>query len=132
MNERAHPNPESGLRAIRTEGTFGSAWRSYCADSNSGYADMPILDRALMSMGARLRFRHVRHVTFEQLSSAGYDVQTFDADPAPIDLEKIARTTLAERWKIPQTVIAPKIATLRDAVLFESGLALLPDGRCRF
>lgn len=76
--------------------------------------------------------RRVRHVTFEQLSSAGYDVRIFDDCSTPLDLEEVVRGDLPENWKIPQPVLSPKVANLRDAMLFMDGSALLPDGRYCF
>lgn len=90
---------------------------------------MPRLRRAMMNAVARLKFRHVRHATFEQLSSAGYDIRTFDDGAAPIEPEKYARQDMPEQWNFAQPAITPKIAALRDAVLFMDGSALLPDGR---
>ena len=48
---------------------------------------MPLLRRALMMhVIARRELRRVKHATFEQLSSAGYDVQTYDDGAAPLNL----------------------------------------------
>ena len=74
MNKLTNPLLETDSPAIGTEGTFGSVWRSYRANPMFKHSDMTILRRALASMTARLRLRHVRHVGFEQLSSVGYDV----------------------------------------------------------
>ena len=127
--------PERGILeadspATATKRTFGSVWRSYRSEPNSesGYSGMPLHRRAFMNALARLKFRHVRHATFEQLSSAGYNVQTYDDGTARLEPEKIARKDFPEQWKTPIPVIAPKVATLRDAVLFMDGSALLPDG----
>ena len=109
------------------KGTFRSTWQSYCAHPKIRYFDIPLFRRAYMNALARLKLRHVHHVTFEQLSLAGYDIQTFDDGASPLEPEKDALRELPGHWKIPQTVIAPKIAKLRDAVLFGDGSALLPD-----
>ena len=93
---------------------------------------MSPLGRSLMNAVSRLMLRHVHHSTFEQLSSAGYDIRTFDDGAEPLEPSKVARRDLPEHWKIPQPVIVPKIATLRDTVLFWEGSALLPDGRYCF
>lgn len=74
-------------------------------------------------------FRVARHVTFEELSSAGYDIKTFDDGAMPLELEKLIRRDLPESWKIPHPVIVPGIAVMQDAVLFENGLALLSNWR---
>lgn len=91
---------------------------------------MPHLRRALMMhVIARRELRRVKHATFEQLSSAGYDVQTYDDGAAPLDLEKCCRGTPPKNWISPQPVLSPKMAILQDAVLYMDGSALLPDGR---
>lgn len=113
----------------RMTGTFGSVYRVYRMKPEIGYSDMPLLRRLRTSLVARRKLRHVRHVTFDQLSSAGYDVQTIDDGAVSLEPEKIARRDLPESWKIPQPVITPKIATLRDATLFGDGSALLADER---
>ena len=130
MNKR-QPNSEAASLAISTDKTLGSVWRSNCANL-SWHSDLPPLLRAMKRAAARFGLRLVRHATFDQLFSAGYDVQTFDDGAMPLGPEKIVRGVLPDGWKIPQSVIMPKIATLRDAVVFSIGLVLLPDGRYCF
>lgn len=125
-------SPKADSSATATEVTFRSAWRSYCRAPKSGYSDLPVIRRALMNATVRFRLRHVRHVTFEQLSSAGYDVWAYDDGVAPLEPEKLALRDLPENWKIPQPVIVPKMATLRGAVLLRNGMAVLPEGLCCF
>ena len=72
--------------------------------------------------------RHVRHATFEQLSAAGHDVRIIDDGAEPLDPVQASSGDLPKHWKIPQPVVRPKIATLRNATLFIDGSALLPDG----
>ena len=90
---------------------------------------MPSLRRALKNAGARLKYRHIRHVTFKQLSKAGYDVQTFDYGTWPPEPENIARRGMPERLKSPLPVAEPMIVRLRNAVLFDNGVAQLHDRR---
>ena len=128
MSERSQPISEKASPAIGTVERFRNAWRSHRANL-SRHSDLPVLFRTLKRATARLKLPLVGHATFEQLFSAGYDVRTFDDGAMPLEPEKIVRGVLPERWKNPQSVITPKIATLKDAVLFASGMALLPDGR---
>ena len=72
--------------------------------------------------------RSVRHATFEQLSAAGHDVRFIDDGAEPLDPARTIGGNPPEHWMLPQPVVAPKIATLRDAILFIDGSALLPDG----
>ena len=108
-------------------------WKSYRAqysvDEHRILRPFPAIRTALKHVFGRLELRHVRHATFEQLSSAGYDVRTFDDGAMPIEPKETAQGNLPESWKRQLPVIKPKIATLRDAVLFMDGAALLPDGR---
>ena len=128
MSKRDRSNFEAVSPTNGTEEAFGNIWRSYCA-MLSGHSGLRLLIRALKRPAQRRMVRHVYHATFEQLSSAGYDVKTFDDGAVPLDPEKSTRRNLPEGWKIPQSVIAPKIATLRDTVLFMDGAALLPGSR---
>ena len=105
-----------------------SVWRTYRTEFARRNSDMSLLRRTWNSAVARRELRRVRHATFEQLSSAGYDVRAFDDGAAPIDPRQVARGNLPDNWKYPQPVITPKVAHLRDAVLFGDGTALLPDG----
>lgn len=73
-------------------------------------------------------FRRVRHATLDQLAAAGHDVRIIDDGSVPLDPVRASSGDLPEHWKIPQPVIKPKLATLRDATLFIDGSALLPDG----
>ena len=73
--------------------------------------------------------RIVRHATFEQLSSAGYDVQIADDGAVPLDLNVSGLHDMPESWKSAQPVVAPKVATLKNAELLMDGSAILPDGR---
>lgn len=90
------------------------------------FRHVPIL-RVPMNALARMKLRHVCHATFAQLYSAGYDVRSFDDGALQFEPEKLTRRELPEQWKVPQTAFAPKVATLRDALLFSNGLAVLPD-----
>ena len=132
---RTHLIPEPAFPSIGTERTFASVWREYRAESTKifRHSSLPIIPRALINAAARLKLRHVRHVTFEQLTSTGHNIQTFNDGAEPLKPEKLALRSLPEKWNVPQPVIVPKIATLRGAVLFIDGSALLPDGRyCYF
>ena len=107
-------------------------WRSYRKEFAHKYPDISLLRRVQKNIFARFNLRHVRHATFEELSLAGYDVCTFDDGAVPLNLEEVARGNLPKNWKVPQAVTAPKVARLRDTVLFHDGSALLPDGRYCF
>lgn len=73
--------------------------------------------------------RHVSHSTFEQLSVAGYDVQIIEDGAVPLGLEESRMHDMPEGWKRSQSVISPKVATLKDADLLPDGSAITPDGR---
>lgn len=75
----------------------------------------------------------VRHASFYDLSAAGYDVRIIDDRASMPEHEKASLRDLPNNWKRPQTVLKPKVATLRNAMVFRDGSALLPDGRyCHF
>ena len=75
----------------------------------------------------------VRHASFYDLSAAGYDVRIIDDRASMPEHEKASLRDLPNHWKRPQTVLKPKVATLRDAMVFRDGSVLLPDGRyCHF
>ena len=134
MISRHKPIAEERSPAAGTDVTFENIWRLHCKElfKRSEMPPPAVLRRALNYAIARLRFQVYRHATFEELSSAGYDVRTYDDGAVPLEPKKFTRRDLPERWKIPQPSIVPKIATLRDATLLENGSALLPDGRCSF
>lgn len=71
---------------------------------------------------------NVRHATFADLSASGYDVQTFEHSVEGTYFEALASCDVPDVWKCPQPVIVPKAAKLRNAVLFNDGAVLLPDG----
>ena len=77
---------------------------------------------------ADLALYHVRHATFELLSANGYDVQTVEDGSSPLEFGASVPNDMPDCWKTHQPTIVPKVATLRDAKLFEDGSALLPDG----
>ena len=108
-----------------------SVWRSYREQIAIYHRNSPFL-LALKQAVARFELQQVRHATFEQLSSAGYDVQFIEDGATPLNPVEATRRSLPERWKAPQHVVAPKIATLRNAILFMDGSALLPDGRFNY
>lgn len=70
----------------------------------------------------------VHHISFNDLITAGYEIRTYPDDAAAIEFDEVAMEDLPKNWKRPQPVIEPKIAKLRDAMLFKDGSALLPDG----
>lgn len=82
--------------------------------------------------GDRISLYHVRHATFEQLSAAGYDVEIIDDGAVLHEFDVPAPTEMPDDWKRPGAVVAPKVATLRNAMLFPDGSALLPDGHYCF
>ena len=107
-----------------------SIWQTYNAQFAQRNSDMPLLRRLLMMhVVARHELLRVSHSTFEQLSSAGYDVQTYDDGALPFDPKEKIHGALPKNWKIPQPTLIPKIAKLRETLLFMDGSALLPDGR---
>lgn len=77
----------------------------------------------------RRQIAFVRHVTFEELSSDGYDIRLIHDGAAPFELDGSADHEIPDRWIGPIPTIAPKIATLEGATLFADGSALLPGGR---
>ena len=104
-----------------------SIMRSYCKNLLFGHSNMPFLRRAINCAVAFFTLRYVRHATFEQLSRADYDVRTYDDGAVPLKPEKATRRL--GPVKIQQPVVTPKVAVLRDVLLFDKNLALLPDGR---
>ena len=129
MSKHAQSTPGETAPATAAGETFGSVWRKHCAKSNFGHSDMSPLRRALNNAAARLKYRHVRHIKFNQLSWAGYDVQKFPDVAAAAEPEMATRWNLPEQWKMQKKVFVPRIVKLRDAVLFGNGAALLPDKR---
>ena len=77
----------------------------------------------------RSQIAFVRHVTFEELSSEGYDIRLIHDGEAPFELDGSADHEIPDRWIDSVPTIAPKIATLEGAMLFADGSALLPSGR---
>ena len=71
----------------------------------------------------------VSHASFNDLSAAGYDVQVIDDHASVPEHEKASLCDLPINWKCPQPVLKPKVAMLRDAILFGDGSVLLSDGR---
>ena len=113
------------------KGRFLSIWLSYFGNRLFGHSSISPLRRAMNCVAAPFELRHVRHVTFEQLSTAGDDVRTFDDGAVPLEPGKVPEWP--QPWKFEKRVVMPKVAVLRDVTLFDSGLALLPDGRyCYF
>ena len=129
MSEHMHSNPEAIPASSTTEETFGSIWQKYCADPESGHSNMPSIRRKLNHWTARLKYRHVRLINFEQLCCSGYDVQKFDDVAALIEPEKTDLQRLPENWKTPQQAFVPMISKLKGAVVFGIGATLLPDKR---
>lgn len=75
----------------------------------------------------------VSHASFYDLSAAGYDVRIIDDRASMPEHEKASLRDLPIHWKRPQPVLKPKVAMLRDAIVFRDGSALLPDGcYCHF
>lgn len=69
--------------------------------------------------------QHVRHITLDALSAAGYAVERIEdgataLDPVP--------GKVPDNWNHPQQVIVPQVATLKNGTLFQDGSVLLPDG----
>ena len=77
----------------------------------------------------RRQIEYVRHVTFEELTSDGYDIQLIHDGVGPFELNGYADHEIPDRWIGPVPTITPKIATLKGATLFADGSALLPGGR---
>lgn len=71
----------------------------------------------------------VRHVTFDNLSSDGYDIRLIDDGVTPFELDGSTKHEIPDRWNGPVPTITPKIATLEGATLFMDGSALLPGKR---
>ena len=128
MNRSDRPVLGADSLAIGSVGTFGRVWRSYCAERVCEHSKMPVFRKAMTSAFPRLKFRHVRGVEFNQLSSAGCDVRIYDDETDPLEPEKYARRVMPDNWKSSPPVIKPKIAILREAMLFDTGTALLPNG----
>lgn len=82
--------------------------------------------------GERIALCHVRHATFGQLSATGYDVRRINDGAVPHEFEELAPNALPDGWKLPEAIIVPQAATLRNAMLFPDGSALLPDGHYCF
>ena len=88
----------------------------------------PTLRRALKNASAFLELHSARHATFEQLSAEGYDIKTFEDGASPLKPEKLIMRNMPENWNQPlPPVIVPKVAVLRDVLLYNDGTALLPD-----
>ena len=77
----------------------------------------------------RRQIKFIRHVTFDELSSDGYDIRRIDDGAVPFDLNGSAEHEIPDHWKGPIPAIAPKIATFQGAILFMDGSALLPGRR---
>ena len=86
----------------------------------------------LKNDGEGLALCHVRHAMFDQLSAAGYDVRKIEDGAVPLEIEMQGPNEMPQAWKRPQPVIAPAVATLQSAMLFEDGSALTPDGHYCF
>lgn len=118
-------------RSARNRAGRSNIWKAY-REEYSKKKDISSFEKTLMSGFARLNLRHVRLSSFGQLSSAGYDVDTFDDGAAPLEPENVPHGNLPGIWKCRQPVLTPKVATLRNAVLFDDGAVLLHDGRICF
>ena len=118
-------------RSARSGGERSNIWKAY-REEYSNNKNISSSEKTLMYGFARLDLRHVRLSTFGQLSSAGYDVDTFDDGAAPLEPENVPHGNLPGNWKCRQPVLTPKVAILRNAVLFDDGAALLHDGRVCF
>lgn len=77
---------------------------------------------------ARFGLRHVCHATFDELSEAGYTVQTVDDGAIPLQMNESMLHGMPDDWMQAESVIVPKVAILKNATLFHDGSALLPDG----
>lgn len=77
---------------------------------------------------ARCALRHVCHATFDELSEAGYTVQTVDDGAIPLQMNESMLLGMPDNWMQAEPVIVPKVAILKNATLFHDGSALLPDG----
>ena len=77
---------------------------------------------------ASLALRHVCHATFEDLSEYGYSILSVDDDASPLQMNESMLHGMLDDWKQPEPIIVPKVAILKNAVLFRDGSALLPDG----
>lgn len=91
---------------MEAKGTFLRIWLSHFANRLLGLSDMPPLRRAMNFAAAPFALRHVRHVTFEQLSSAGDEVRAFDDGTVPQKPEKVSGRP--QPWKFQQRGITPK------------------------
>lgn len=106
-------------------------WLSYCANRLFGHSDMSPLRRAMKCIAAPFRLRHVRHVKFDQFSSAEDNVRTFEDGVVSFEPGKVSGWP--QPWRFQKRVLKPRVAVLRDVMLFDCSLALLPDGRyCYF
>ena len=132
MKRFTHPNAERVSPDIGTETLSWNIWKAYRDQLLIDEPQTFLVLNALKQVFAHLELRLVRHATFDQLSSAGYNIRIFDDGVVPLDPEKAASGNLPKNWKSAQPVVTPKIATLRNAVLFMDGTALLPDGRFCF
>ena len=129
MSKHVHTGSETVAPATATEKTFGSVWLKYCTKPGFEHSAMPQFRRALNSLTARLKYRHVRHIGFKKIPMLGYDVQIFDDDAVPFEPKKSAMRNLPEQWKTQRKSFVPKIAKVQGAILFSNGAALLPDKR---
>lgn len=99
-------------------------------------AIFPNLDEKSMiesNAAASLALRHVCHATFDELSEAGYSIQSYDDGAMPLQINESMLHGMPDEWKKPEEVIVPKVATLKDVTVFADGSALLPNGLyCHF
>lgn len=70
--------------------------------------------------------RRVRHVAFDELSADGADVRVFDDGATAPAFDEEALEDLREHWKGPRPAVVPKVATLRDVVLFREASRRCP------
>ena len=61
----------------------------------------------------------------EDLTKFGYDVQRFPDNARSLVPDKLAE--MPEKWKHPPEAIAPEVAILRHAILFDQGWVILPS-----
>lgn len=127
MEKPDHPIHEEPSPAFGTGRAPENIWRSYREQLSIAFRNSPFR-RALMQAFASLELRQVRHVTFEQLSAAGYDIRLIEDGASTLDPTATTRRDLPKSWGEPLRTVTPKVATLRNALLFKDGSALLPDG----
>lgn len=71
-----------------------------------------------------LQPKNLIRANFEDLAEYGYDVQKIPDGAKPLVPDRLSE--IPEKWKHPQEVVVPEVATLRHAILFRLGWAILP------